>query len=225
MTVMADPIIQSRGTIDKFIGDAIMAYWNAPNSVENHADQAVQSALHQLSLREALDTKFNAQFGIHLDFGIGLNTGRVTVGDIGSEGRSDYTVIGDPVNLASRLEGLCKYYHVRLIISEFTYSALQSAYVVRELDIVRVKGKTEPIRIYEVLDIGTATEALQQKLDAFHEALSLYRGGMFEQAIEHFESLLRQSSDPLYSLYIQRCETLQNAGVKIFDGVYEFTEK
>ncbi|MDQ1297979.1 MAG: adenylate cyclase [Campylobacterota bacterium] len=225
MTVMAEPIIQSHGTIDKFIGDAIMAYWNAPNRVENHADMAVQSALQELSLREPLSEKFYAQFGITLDFGIGLNTGIVTVGDIGSQGRSDYTVIGDSVNLASRLEGLCKYYHVRLIISEFTFKALKSTYVVREIDIVRVKGKTEPVRIYEVMSEGIASEALQAELESFHTALSLYRKAMFKEALERLESLENQSPHPLYSLYSERCRKLRDAGVEEFDGVYEFHEK
>lgn len=225
MTAMAQPIVHSRGTIDKFIGDAIMAYWNAPNSVENHADMAVSSALKQLSMRESLDKKFQSQFGINLDFGIGLNTGFVTVGDIGSQGRSDYTVIGDPVNLASRLEGLCKYYHSRLIISESTCKALCSPYVIRELDIVRVKGKTEPIRIYEVIDEGTASEAYEQELHEFYSALELYRHTKFEEAMGKFQSLYDASNDFLYSLYVQRCENLKGLNLDHFDGVYEFHEK
>ncbi|MBV5321767.1 MAG: adenylate/guanylate cyclase domain-containing protein [Sulfuricurvum sp.] len=225
MTVMAEPIVQTHGTIDKFIGDAIMAYWNAPNHVENHADIAVQSALKQLSLRESLSKKFQLQFGINLDFGIGLNTGVVTVGDIGSQGRSDYTVIGDPVNLASRLEGLCKYYHVRLVISEYTYKSLRSPYVVRELDIVRVKGKTEPILIYEVIDNGYPTEMLREELESFTAALTLYREGKFVEAIECFNELDAKSPHLLHSLYIERCTTLAQAGITSFDGVYEFHEK
>ncbi|MFA6188357.1 MAG: adenylate/guanylate cyclase domain-containing protein [Sulfuricurvum sp.] len=225
MTAMAEPIVHSRGTIDKFIGDAIMAYWNAPNLVENHADMAVQSALKQLSMRESLNKKFQKQFGIILDFGIGLNTGLVTVGDIGSQGRSDYTVIGDPVNLASRLEGLCKYYHVRLIISESTYKALRSTYVVRELDIVRVKGKTEPVRIYEVIDTGTATEDVKKELQEFHMALELYRNAKFKDAAIRFQSLYEHSDNSFYSLYIERSNHLIELNLDHFDGVYEFHEK
>jgi adenylate cyclase len=225
MTAMAEPIVNSRGTIDKFIGDAIMAYWNAPNLVENHADMAVQSALKQLSMRESLNKKFQEQFGVILDFGIGLNTGLVTVGDIGSQGRSDYTVIGDPVNLASRLEGLCKYYHVRLIISETTYKALRSSYVIRELDIVRVKGKTEPIRIYEVIDAGTATQEVKKELLEFHIALELYRNAKFEDAAIRFQFLYEHSDNSFYSLYIERCNHLIELNLDHFDGVYEFHEK
>jgi adenylate cyclase len=225
MTVMSDPIIQTNGTIDKFIGDAIMAYWNAPNHVKNHADMAVQSALKQLSMRKKLDEKFHEQFDIHLDFGIGLNTGVVTVGDIGSHGRSDYTIIGDPVNLASRLEGLCKYYHVRLIISEYTRHQLHETYIIRELDRVRVKGKNEPIRIYEVLAQGEPTTELKNELGLFHQALESYYKGNFSDAITVFEILVERSQHFLYSLYLDRCHNLIKMNAEYFDGIYEFHEK
>lgn len=225
MTAMVEPIIASRGTIDKFIGDAIMAYWNAPNRVDGHADMAVQSALQQLALRESLSQKLYAKFQVNLDFGIGINTGAVTVGDIGSKGRSDYTVIGDSVNLASRLEGLCKYYQVRLIVSEFTYKALRLAYIVRELDLVRVKGKNETIRIFEVIGRGTPEGALQEELERFHAALELYRRAMFDEAIQLLRTLNAASPHPLYSLYIQRCDRLRQMELDYFDGVYEFNEK
>jgi len=225
MTAMAEPIIESKGTIDKFIGDAIMAYWNAPNRVDDHADVAVQTALLQLSLRESLSRRLYARFHTELDFGIGINTGLVTVGDIGSQGRSDYTIIGDAVNLASRLEGLCKYYHVRLIISEFTYKALRSTYVIRELDLVRVKGKSEVIRIYEVIAPGIADAVLQEELDRFHSALELYRSAMFDEAIASLNGLNETASHPLYTLYIQRCDHLRLINLEHFDGVYEFHEK
>jgi adenylate cyclase len=222
---MATSIIDSHGTIDKFIGDAIMAYWNAPNHVEHHADKAVQSALHQLALREGLSDTFYSKFGVHLDFGIGLNSGVVTVGDIGSTGRSDYTVVGDAVNLASRLEGLCKHYHVRLIISEFTYQHLQSAYIIRELDTVRVKGKLLPIRIYEVIAIGILTQEMKHKLDEFHHALQLYYRGDFTEAIDAFTLLKSSYSELLYDVYIERSQSLLLLNVEHFDGVYDFMEK
>ncbi|MDD5717177.1 MAG: CHASE2 domain-containing protein [Sulfuricurvum sp.] len=225
MTVMAKPIIETRGTIDKFIGDAIMAYWNAPNHVENHADMAVQSALRQLELRYLLNEKFTAKLGVQLDFGIGLNTGVVTVGDIGSSGRSDYTIIGDSVNLASRLEGLCKYYHVRLIISEYTYRRLQSPYSIRELDTVRVIGKSKPIRIYEVMALGAPSRELQEQLDAFHQALELYYSGKFNETIDAFTRLKSLRPELLYDIYIERSRHLLSLGIDNFDGVYDFHEK
>lgn len=225
MTVMAEPIIQTHGTIDKFIGDAIMAYWNAPNQIQNHADMAVQSALSQLALRETLSQRLKTGFGVDLDFGIGLNTGIVTVGDIGSQGRSDYTIIGDPVNLASRLEGLCKYYHVHLIISENTLSQLTEFYIIRELDQVRVKGKHESIRIFEVLGNGTPSHSLQEELESFRYGLHEYYAGRFDIAIAIFEELFQRYSHPLYSLYRERCTHLQTLNLERFDGIYEFHEK
>ena len=225
MTTMASSIIETQGTIDKFIGDAIMAYWNAPNHVEQHADKAVQSALHQLQLRESLSDKFYTKFGVRLDFGIGLNSGVVTVGDIGSAGRSDYTIIGDAVNLASRLEGLCKYYHVRLIISQFTYQRLQSSYVIRELDTVRVKGKSEPIRLYEVISIGTPSQEVQDELDLFHNALQLYYSGAFNEAIDAFTLLKSTHPELLYDVYIERSRHFLSLNLENFDGVYDFMEK
>ena len=225
MTAMAASIIDSHGTIDKFIGDAIMAYWNAPNHVEHHADNAVQSALHQLALRESLSDKFYTKFGVHLDFGIGLNSGIVTVGDIGSTGRSDYTIVGDVVNLASRLEELCKHYHVRLIISEFTCKQLKLPYIIRELDIVRVKGKSLPIRIFEVIDRGVPMKEQQRELDEFHSALQLYYRGEFTEAIETFTLLKSLHNELLYDIYIARSRYLLTLAIEHFDGVYDFMEK
>jgi adenylate cyclase len=225
MTTMAQPIVESRGTIDKFIGDAIMAYWNAPNRVDDHADMAVQAALKQLTLRNGLSEKLFHNYGVHLDFGIGLNSGVVTVGDIGSQGRSDYTIIGDPVNLASRLEGLCKYYHAHLIISHNTKELLRSTYVIRELDTVRVKGKSEPVRIYEILAQGSAAPALQNELTRFHTALDAYYAGNFQDSLDLISQLIGSNPSPLYELYHKRLEHLITLDIQNFDGIYEFYEK
>ena len=225
MTAMAQPIVESRGTIDKFIGDAIMAYWNAPNRVDDHADMAVQAALKQLTLRTGLSEKLLHDYGVHLDFGIGLNSGVVTVGDIGSQGRSDYTIIGDPVNLASRLEGLCKYYHAHLIISQNTKNLLHSTYVIRELDTVRVKGKSEPVRIYEILAQGTATPDFQNELTHFHTALDAYYAGNFQESLDLICQLIDSNPSPLYELYHKRLKHLLTLDIQDFDGIYEFYEK
>ncbi|WP_295421131.1 CHASE2 domain-containing protein, partial [Sulfurovum sp.] len=117
MTPMVDTIITQQGTIDKFIGDAIMAYWNAPVPVDDHADAAVQTAIRQIELLEEINTMLQGKYRITLQIGIGIHTGVVTAGDMGSQGRSDYTVIGDNVNIASRLEGLTKVYHAQILIS------------------------------------------------------------------------------------------------------------
>ena len=246
LTPMVDIIVRHYGTIDKFIGDAVMAYWNAPTDVNNHADQAVQSAIEQLLelkkinrelassrkeqytlVKEAINKKTTdtkAYYEMMLNIGIGINTGVVTIGEMGSSGRSDYTVIGDNVNLASRLEGLCKTYGVLLIISETTKEALTGHYHIRELDWVRVKGKSKPVTIYEVL-----IEALPEaELESYHRALTLYREAAFEEARELFEALAEstgQYSYKLYRMYQKRCEHLIKEQIHEFDGIFNFMTK
>lgn len=169
MDPMTDIIIQHQGTIDKFIGDAIMAYWNAPTDVENHADKAVTASLEQINYLTELnarireDDRFRALVEMAdkmnvepIEIGIGLNTGLAVAGEMGSSGRSDFTVIGDAINLGSRLESLCKFYNSKLNISDATKQQLKKDYVFRFLDKVTVKGKTEPVTIWQVLDFGVA---------------------------------------------------------------------
>ncbi|MCW8894737.1 adenylate/guanylate cyclase domain-containing protein [Sulfurimonas sp.] len=225
MNAMVAIVEENQGTIDKFIGDAIMAYWNAPLKIENHADKAVHTALKQIEQRDILNKTINKDFGFDVDYGIGINTGDVVVGEIGSHGRSDYTIIGDSVNLASRLEGLCKEYKVRLVISEFTKEKLTLPYVVQLLDIVRVKGKNKPIKIYEVLSIGMPTQEKQLELQKYNEAYDLYTNAKFREAYETFKKLYEVYKKPLYEMYAKRCENLLDIGLKNFDGVFEFTTK
>ena len=225
MNVMVEAIEDSHGTIDKFIGDAVMAYWNAPIKVENHADKAVQTALIQVQKRDEINKTINKEFGFDVDYGIGINTGLVVVGEIGSQGRSDYTIIGDAVNLASRLEGLCKPYKVRLIISEFTKNQLINTYVTQLLDIVRVKGKHEPVKIYEVLSNGDANNKKLIELNEYDKAHSLYVEASFNKAHTIFEELYKKYDKYLYKLYATRCEELLDKDIKDFDGVFEFTTK
>jgi adenylate cyclase len=225
MDNMVIPIEQNQGTIDKFIGDAIMAYWNAPLPVANHADKAVVTALFQIAQRDLLNQTISRDFGFDVDYGIGINTGDVVVGEIGSKGRSDYTIIGDAVNLASRLEGLCKPYKVRLVISEFTKERLTQPYVIQLLDIVRVKGKHEPVKIYEVLSNGMANRAKKIELELFNTAHKLYMQANFIEAKEQFITLHKTYNKYLYDLYTQRCLLLIEEKVEEFDGVFEFTTK
>ena len=225
MNAMVQSVEKNQGTIDKFIGDAIMAYWNAPLEVENHADKAVLTALEQVNQRDILNKTIKKEFGFNVDYGIGINTGDVVVGEIGSQGRSDYTIIGDSVNLASRLEGLCKPYKVRLIISEFTKAQLTLSYVTQLLDIVQVKGKKEPVKIYEVLSTGDLLEEKRIEIEKYNQAHALYIQAEFEKASLLFEELYRRYEKYLYDLYAQRCERLKNKDVKNFNGVFEFTSK
>ncbi|GHV03717.1 adenylate/guanylate cyclase domain-containing protein [Campylobacterota bacterium] len=225
MTPMTNIIMKYGGTVDKFIGDAIMAYWNAPSDVKNHQDAALKAAVEQLAALATLNATLKAEGKPQIDIGIGLNTGLATVGEMGSEGRADYTVIGDPVNLASRLEGLNKPYGSHIIISEFTKAGLTGEYVIRELDRVRVKGKTEPVAIYEVLGVGAPSGEQAKSIENYEKALSLYRSSDFKQALEGFRVLNQESSCYLYKLYIDRCEHLIENPPEAFDGVFTFTTK
>lgn len=225
MNVMVLAVEKYHGTIDKFIGDAIMAYWNAPLEVANHADEAVKTALEQIQQRDFLNKKIKKDFGFDVDYGIGINTGSVIVGEIGSAGRSDYTIIGDAVNLASRLEGLCKPYKVRLIISEFTKAKLRDTYVIQLLDRVRVKGKVEPVEIYEVLSLGEANEQKQKELEHYYEAHDFYLICEFKKSKEIFNTLYETHKKPLYELYAERCEHLLQENIVEFDGVFDFKTK
>ncbi len=225
MNAMVISIEKYQGTIDKFIGDAIMAYWNAPLPVKNHADKAVQTALEQIAKRETLNRTIHEKFGFSIDYGIGINTGNVVVGEIGSSGRSDYTIIGDAVNLASRLEGLCKPYKVRLVISEFTKEQLTQEYVIQMLDMVQVKGKHEPVKIYEVLTQGTAAAAKKQELQEYEKAHQTYINADFSLAKELFAILHQKYEKYLYKLYKERCEHLEVENIQEFNGVFTFTTK
>ncbi len=225
MNAMVVSVEKHQGTIDKFIGDAIMAYWNAPLAVANHADEAVKTALEQIAQRDFLNKKIKKDFGFDVDYGIGINTGSVIVGEIGSLGRSDYTIIGDAVNLASRLEGLCKPYKVRLIISEFTKAKLKDSYVMQLLDKVRVKGKAEPVEIYEVLSLGEADEQKQIELEVYYKAHNFYLNAEFKKSKEIFDTLYETYKKPLYELYSERCTHLLEENIIEFDGVFEFKTK
>ena len=225
MNIMVESIEKYRGTIDKFIGDALMAYWNAPLEVENHADKAVKTALEQILKRDDINKTLKKEFGFEVDYGIGINSGDVVVGEIGSLGRSDYTIIGDAVNLASRLEGLCKYYKVRLVISQYTKMMLRDKYTFQLLDMVKVKGKNQPVEIYEVLGLGEPSDEKKYELKQYEKAHRLYIDMDFKDASEQFGMLYKRYKKYLYRLYEQRSLELFEKNLTSFDGVFEFGTK
>ena len=151
MSPMVNVNTHYQGTIDKFIGNSIMAYWNAPLKISNHADMAVESALEQLKKLRELNKQLKKEFDIKLRIGIGINSGEVIVGEMGSQGRSDYTLIGDTVNIASRVESLTKEYNCQLIITQQTKDLLQKSYNIIKLDTLRVKGKKIETTIYKIV--------------------------------------------------------------------------
>lgn len=204
MTPMVDSIINHKGTIDKFIGDAIMAYWNAPLQIENHADMALKSAIEQIQMLQKINESITPKYDITINIGIGIHTGVVTAGDMGSQGRSDYTVIGDNVNLASRLEGLTKQYGANILITKATYDRLKGSYKIRPIDLVEVKGKSQAVEIFEV--ICNNKDISDEELERYNEALTSFREGKVETAHTLFTQLNRDKECVLYEMYIHRSQ-------------------
>ena len=227
LTPMTSLIHEHRGTIDKYIGDAIMAFWGAPLHNPDHARLALQTGLSMLERLNALRIEFRERGWPELHIGIGINTGMMSVGNMGSKFRMAYTVLGDAVNLGSRLEGLTKNYGVEIIVSEFTKTAVPD-YVYRELDIVRVKGKDKPIAIYEPLaPVNEVSHEELEEINLNQEALSHYRNQDWDRAGSLFEELRRCSPDQLlYTLYLQRIATFRQSPPEAdWDGVYTHLEK
>ena len=223
--VMVGIIMEHKGIIDKFMGDAIMALFGAPVQYGDDPSQAVKTSLEMIHELEGFN-KNQVRLGIRpFKIGIGLNTGNVVVGNIGSNQKLEYTCIGDTVNLASRLEGLTKMYGIPIIISEFTLKQAGTNVHARELDAVRVKGKVQPVRIYEPYDdiAGGASDGYE----TFNEAISLYRSRNIEGALKLFnESKNILENDYPSTLYIDRCKELkQHPPAEDWDGVFTAKEK
>lgn len=228
MTPMVEIITKHQGTVDKFIGDAIMAYWNAPLDIKQHADKALSASIEQILRLNSLNEQLALENKPRIDIGIGLNSGLSVVGEMGSYGRSDYTCIGDPVNLASRTEGLCKPYGAKIIITEFTKKLLKNNnYFLRELDIVRVKGKEKPVSIYECMgfqeNFWVDFDKIEEEM--YYEALYLYRNSNFENSLKILKELHNKKEQKLYQMYINRCVHYLNNPPKDFDGVFTFLTK
>jgi adenylate cyclase len=221
LTPMTRLVINSLGTMDKFIGDAIMAFWNAPADVADHPRKAVETALSMQRELDRLNVGFKARFGFEIQIGIGIHRGGVRVGNFGSADLFDYTIIGDNVNLCSRLEGLTKYYHQRILLTEAMRAGAGEGFIWQEIDRVRVKGKHEPVTIYTVHD-----KAEPEELARWSEGLELYREGRFSQARRIFEELQSKTDNGLYELYAGRCRALEETPPgPSWGGVFEHTTK
>jgi len=186
---MTQIIFERRGTLDKYIGDAVMAFWGAPFEEEDHAALACQTALEMMAKIHQMQKKWEAQGKPRLDIGIGLNTGIASVGNMGSALRYGYTALGDSVNLSSRLEGLNKDYGTHILVNETTYlAAKDSGFVFRELDLIRVKGKLQPVILYELVTFTDSLSAdTQARLDRFSEARALYHQRLWLEAQSAFQ--------------------------------------
>ena len=228
-TIMVDCIQSEGGMLDKFIGDAIMAAFGIPVSYDDNEDRALRCSISMITLLREWNARRAAEGKKPVDIGIGLNTDTVVSGNIGSPKRMDYTVIGDGVNLASRLESACKQYYARILISENTFAKLRGTYRMRDIDDVVVKGKTKPVRIYEVLDYYTeeAFPNMMELTGYFKEGRQAYRNGDWPKALKSFGEALRlHPQDKLSQHYIDRCEHLKaNPPEGIWDGVWKMTSK
>ncbi|MCG6871502.1 MAG: adenylate/guanylate cyclase domain-containing protein [Gammaproteobacteria bacterium] len=227
LTPMTRVIHKHRGTIDKYMGDAIMAFWGAPLEDPANARHAVQAALDMERVITRLSEEFIQRGWPPIAIGIGINTGIMNVGNMGSAFRMAYTVLGDAVNLGSRLEGLTKQYGVTTIVSEFTREKT-SGVVFRELDRVRVKGRDEPVVIYEPLcREAEAGDMLYRELDLYREALRVYRKQDWPQARQQFSDLEKNYPQRrLYPIYLERIVYFRaNPPGPDWDGVFSFTTK
>jgi adenylate cyclase len=225
---MVDVIFRHDGTLDKFVGDEIMALYGAPYYFENHAERACLTALDMVAELRHLQKRWSQKQMEYFNIGIGINTGKVIVGNLGSIQLFDYTVIGDEVNLGARLESANKHYSTTIIISEKTYLEVKDKAVARELDIVRVKGKTKPVRIYELRGMYSLP-AIEKELiiDIYTYALELFQGRNWVQALQQFRRILRYfPSDGPSRVYIRRClDFIENPPPESWDGVFEFAVK
>ena len=227
MTEMVAVVFENKGSIDKFVGDAIVAVFGSLVEVENHARNAVQAALGMQQRLVDLNKKWQQEYGIDLGIGVGINSGEVFLGNIGSPDRMEFTVIGDAVNLAARLEGLTKYYGVGLVVSEFTRQSLADM-LCRKLDLVQVKGKKNAVAIYEPVCVAAdADEALQGELASYDEALAAYYAQRWDEADAAFRLLQNQHPDrKVYRLYRERIMDLRDSGLPTnWNGVFVHTEK
>ena len=227
LTPLTQVIYRHRGTIDKYMGDCIMAFWGAPMSDAQHSRNAVLAGLEMQATMQALQPQFRARGWPELNIGVGVNSGRMSVGNMGSDIRVAYTVMGDAVNLASRLEGLTKQYGVDMIVGESTRKACGDL-AFRELDRVRAKGKSEPVAIFEPLGPAAALdEARHAELALWHQALKLYRAQQWDMAELQLINLQRMHPTvPLYTAFVGRIAYFRkNPPGAAWDGTWTFDTK
>ncbi len=228
-TVMVDMVMNHGGILDKYMGDGMMAVFGAPFPGEQDADNAMKAALGMFRALEFFNEGREGAGKETIDIRVGLNTDQVVSGNIGSSRRMDYTVIGDGVNLAARLESASKAYGTRLLISEFTVAALHQDYALRQVDRLRVQGKENPVAIFEALDSYPegAIQDVPALIQTFDEALQAYRGQRWSEALQGFEaSLAIHPTDRVSQVYRSRCDIFSaNPPPEDWDGVWVMTHK
>lgn len=226
--IMTDIVFKYGGTLDKYIGDAVMAFWGAPLELPGHASQACQAAIAMMKALEENRERFQAKYGVHVAIGIGINSGMVNVGNMGSSNNFEYTVIGDHVNLASRLEGLTKTYGASMLTTRFTFDDILAAGGTlpphRTLDLVKVKGRSQAVELIQIIEGELSTESLTR----FEQGRRLYLAQKWDEAIQEFQKAngLVKSGDESCKMYIERCEEFKKSPPGLdWDGTWEMHSK
>jgi len=211
---MVEAISEQGGMVDKFIGDAIMAGFGIPIAHDDDEDRGVRAGINMIKRLWEWNEQREKEGKMPVEMGLGLNTDKVVSGNIGSSKRMDYTMIGDGVNLAARLESACKSYSARILISDYTFKKLKGTYQIRYIDDVVVKGKTEPVGVREVLDYHTP------------KTFPNFKTGNWDKSIKSFKECLKANpGDKLSNTYIERCNIMKKENPKNWDGVWVMTSK
>ncbi len=224
LSEMTDIILSTGGTLDKYEGDAMIAFWNAPLDQPDHALRACRAALRCQKRLAELRPEFKRRFGSEVFARIGVNSGPAVVGNMGSKKRFDYTAMGDTMNLASRLEGACKQYKIATLISEETRDMVKDEIVTREIDQIRVVGKKKPVRVFELVGDREETPAGEiEKAALFEGGIEAYRNRDWDGAIDVFRRL---GEDVPAGIYVRRCLAFkQSPPPPDWDGIFELGEK
>ncbi len=220
LTAMTDIILEEEGTVDKYVGDAIIAFWNAPLDMPDHAERAVRTALRCQHKLAEMRPRLLEKYGQELFMRIGINTGNAIVGNMGSSSRFDYTVLGDAVNLAARLEGANKFFGSMTMISAATRERLPGSFACRELGRIRVVGRSEPVHVAEPLSWNRVSSP---DYSSFHKGLDLFYQGRFREAALVFATT--SARDPVAAKYVSLCQKLATEKPSSWAGVYELGEK
>ncbi|HEX2173403.1 MAG TPA: adenylate/guanylate cyclase domain-containing protein [Dehalococcoidia bacterium] len=228
LTAMTDIVFTYEGVLDKYMGDAIMAFWGAPIVLKDHARLACLTALEMMRTLRGMQATWEAAGVPRLEIGIGINTGQMSVGNMGSRTRFDYTVMGDAVNLGARLEGLNKEYGTNIIISEFTEAVVRGQFATRPIDVVAVKGRSEPVAVFELMAVAGGLAPDQERLiDVYNQGYALYRERRWMDARQRFDQALAiDPTDGPSRLYADRCRDLEDDPPPVdWDGVYVLKHK
>lgn len=230
LTEVTSIIFKNHGTIDKYVGDMVMAFWNAPLDDENHATNAVLTALAMIDATKELSKKFNDRNWPSINIGVGISTGDMNVGDMGSTYRKAYTVLGDEVNLGSRIESLTKFYGVDILISEKTLKQITpNTIICRQIDKIKVKGKDKAVTVYQPIALQKdLNPVFEDNLILHQKGINAYNQAQWEEAIAIFKQLKqnRFCSIMIYDIYLERIETLKNSDSSIsWNGIYTHQSK